>query len=214
MVRVWVGKINATRMPQIAAPANTPIPKYKFSEPRHNFPGRKGVASAEDRFTIAFARAYAAIFQKVHAGTVHTDMAMAREIPVNGYGIADLLAVAWQDFGNTFANVEDFLQRGEPRTRAFECKLSDWRKAMSQAARYRFFAQQAVAVLPESVCHRALPYLETFQKIRVGLWGFDEKSGRITAHHTPRPMKPKSERCYLHSVRIVDEATSRALPIF
>jgi hypothetical protein len=102
----------------------------------------------------------------------------------------------------------------EPRTRAFECKLSDWRKAMSQAARYRFFAQQAIVVLPEAICQRALPYLETFKKIRVGLWGFDAQSGRIMVHHTPRPMTPKSARYYLQSVQLVHQATSRALPIF
>lgn len=201
-------------MLQVATPAKRAIPKYKFSEPRRNLPGRKGVATAEDRFTIAFARAYAKNFRKVHSGTVHTEMALAREIPVNGYGIADLVTVSWQPPLGAFATPEDFIELGEPRTRAFEFKLSDWRKAMSQAARYRFFADQAIAVLPEAVCLRALPYLETFKKIRVGLWGFDAASGRITTHHTPRPMTPKSARYYLHSVQLVHEATSRALPIF
>ncbi|MGC9453169.1 MAG: hypothetical protein ACP5I4_17185 [Oceanipulchritudo sp.] len=189
------------------------IRKYKFSEPRWNLPGRKGVATAEDRFTIAFSRAYSASFQKIHHGTNQTELALAREIPVNGFGIADLLAISWVRSQATFDTLENFLEEGSFRTRAFECKLTDWRRAMSQASRYRYFAHQSVVVLPEHICQRALPFIETFKKIRVGLWGFDPDRNRINPYHTARPTTPKSERYYMHSIRLLNEATRRALPI-
>jgi hypothetical protein len=194
------------------APAE-PVRKLRFREPRRNLPGRKAVASPEDRFTINFSRAYLANFKKIHHGTKHSELACAREIPVNGYGIADLLAVSWGSSNPPFDSVAQFLKSGGARCRAFECKLTDWKKAMSQAARYRYFAHQAVVVLPEATCQRALPYIDTFRTIRVGLWSYDPSLDRIIAYHTPRPISPKSERYFVHSVMLLQKATRRALPI-
>jgi hypothetical protein len=36
----------------------------------------------------------------------------------------------------------------------------------------------------------ALPYLPTFRKLNVGLWGFNEVTGAITTALTPRPRLP------------------------
>jgi len=190
------------------------VPKLKFHEPRRNLPGSRGVATAEDRFTIAFMQAY--LFQ---AGTIHRKarrdhLAFAREIPVNGYGIADLMVVAWQALPDEFfLGVKAFVQLAQPCTRAFECKLTDWRRAMSQAARYRFFANQAFVVLPEQTCVSALPYLSTFKKIKVGLWSYSAATGRIIIHHTPRATKAKSGRYYHHAIDCVAVASTQALPI-
>ncbi len=71
------------------------VPKFKFNEPSRNLPGRKGIATAEDRFTIAFMRAYLEQAKTIHSRSSKTTLAFAREIPVNGYGIADLHVVAW-----------------------------------------------------------------------------------------------------------------------
>lgn len=189
------------------------IPKLKFSEPRHNLPGRKGIATAEDHFTIGFARAYWGQAVEIHRNSRRTSMIMAREIPVNGYGIADLIAVAWAPRSERFTNVQSFVSGAKPCTRAFECKMTDWKQAMRQAARYRFFAHQAIVVLPEAACQRALPFLETFITIKVGLWSYDSIESRIKVYHTPRIGVPKSDRYYLHSVEKVHQATKRALPI-
>jgi len=189
------------------------VPKLKFSEPRHNLPGRKGVATAEDRFTIAFARAYTRDFSAVHRKTEKKPLAMAREIPVNGYGIADLVVVCAKPDPALYDDAEDFVERVRPSTRAFECKLKDWRAAMIQAVRYRYFAHQAIVVLPPDTCARALEYAETFRLVKVGLWSYDAVSDRIAAHHTPRPAPPKSFRHFLHSIRKVQVASRKALPI-
>lgn len=190
------------------------IPKLKFSEPRHNLPGRKGIATQEDRFTIEFARAYRKALGRIHSGSDKTELALAREIPVNGYGIADLVAVAWiPEIG--IANSVEELAQAEHQfvTRAFECKLKDWRSALSQGGRYRFFANQAIVVLPEASCRLALGYLETFRLTRIGLWSFDRESGRIICHYTPRPQIPRSKKYHQLCLRLVHQATRGTLPI-
>lgn len=190
------------------------IPKVRFSEPKRNLPGRKGVATPEDRFTIAFARAYLRQAPDIHRTAKYDSMVVAREISVNGYGIADMLAVAWQSLaGETFPSTEAFIEVARPCTRAFEFKLSDWRRAMSQASRYRFFAHQAFVVLPETVCANALPYIGTFRKIRVGLWGYSLDTDRIRMHYTPRPASPISKRWNLHAVQRVASTSTQALPV-
>jgi hypothetical protein len=190
------------------------VPKLRFAEPCHNLPGRTGVATAEDRYTIAFMRAYLRQAKAIHSKAKRDHLAFAREIPVNGYGIADLLVVAWQPLPDEhFPSVEAFVGVTRPCTRAFECKLTDWRRAMSQAARYRFFAHQAFVVLPERTCATALRYLDTFRKIRVGLWSYSTDTGHIVAHYTPRAIEPRSRRYYLHAVACVAAASTQALPI-
>lgn len=192
----------------------TRIPKLKFSEPCHNLPGRKGTETAEDRFTVAFMRAYLAQCAAIHRRSRKTRMAFAREIPVNGYGIADLHLVAWDGMPDEhFPDVESFVRVVRPCTRAFECKLTNWRQAMAQAGRYRFFANQTFVVLPDETCRHALSYLATFQTIKTGLWGFNEATGKITPHYTPRPARAKSAKYYLKAISSVARASRQALPI-
>jgi len=190
------------------------VPKLRFSEPRRNLPGRNGTATVEDRFTIAFMRAYLLQAPLIHSGALRTQMAFAREIPVNGYGIADLMVVVWQrPPGETFTDVASFARIAKPCTRAFESKLTDWRRAMSQASRYRFFSNQAVVVLPPAVAQRAIPFLDTFRKIKVGLWSFCPDSDRIRAYFTPRAAAAKSAKYYINAIGLVSLAATQALPI-
>lgn len=190
------------------------VPKLRFSEPCHNLPGRKGMATLEDRFTISFMRAYLDQSRSIHRRSRKTTLAFARQIPVNGYGIADLHAVAWEGIPEeVFPDAKSFVRVAHPCTRAFECKMTDWRKAMAQAGRYRFFANQTFIVIPNHACSIALAYLETFKKIRVGLWSFSQETGRITPHYTPQVMAAKSERYYLHAIESVARASRQSLPI-
>lgn len=190
------------------------VPKLRFAEPRRNLPGPKGVATAEDRFTISFLRAYARQLNGIHHRSNRNQIAFAREIPVNGHGIADLHVVAWHPLPDEcFPSAEAFLRVARPHTRAFECKLSDWRRAMSQAARYRYFAHQAIVVLPTDVCTLARRYLTTFRKIQVGLWSFSPVTGKIVPHYTPRARMPRSLFYCIQAIDRVSRASRQALPI-
>lgn len=189
-----------------------PVPKLKFSEPRHNLPGRKGIATAEDRFTISFARVYSEKAASLHGSSRKTELALAREIPVNGFGIADLITVSWEPTALLTGTVDDFLEMARPTTRAFEFKLFDWKGGLTQATRYRFFAHQSILVLPSSLCEKALEYIDTFFKIKIGLWSFDPDTAKIEVYHTPRPSLPKSFRNHRDAVQKVNRA-ARSLPI-
>jgi hypothetical protein len=163
-----------------------------------------------------FARAYRAAFPALHHGTTRTSTAMARQIPVNGYGIADFVTVNWEPSTCRDAlgplPAQTFVSQARPVIRAFELKLRDWRKALAQANRYRFYAHVALVVLPPHFCTAALKFLDTFQLLEVGLWSFDSASGRIVTHFTPRPSPPVDTRNHIRALRLVAKA-SKALPI-
>lgn len=187
------------------------IPRVRSHQPEKHFPGRSpGVPTGEDRFTIAFARSY---IEGLALKDPDTEIACARQVTVNGYGIADLVAVAWRQKtapgkNRAASHATDF--RGA-RIRAFEIKLSDWRRGMVQAHRYRYFADVAILVLPEERCASALPYMDTFRKIHVGLWGYDAASGRILAHYTPRPSVPLAPKYRAHAFQQVLHAARAPL---
>lgn len=182
------------------------VPKVQFREPERNLPGRRpGAATAEARFTLQFARAYMAQHTSIHRGSSKHEVASARQVAVNGHGIADLVTVSWseQPVGRRHDSVSKPGGRGSPTVRAFEVKLTNWRKGMKQAHRYRHFANAAILVLPPDKAVLAAEYLETFRRIRVGLWGFDPECKRIIAYHTPRPISAPASKLYEHALRLV-----------
>lgn len=188
------------------------IPKLKFAEPRRNLPSWKGFATREDRFTISFARAYAENLQRIHPKSTKTQIALAREIRVNGYGIADLVAVAWQPNLPLLNSTDGTANEKNVIVRAFECKIKDWRSALAQAIRYRYFANQAIVVLPMPVAVSALSYLETFRKTGIGLWGFDQASCTIRPYNIPRPTNAKSPQYISKIVKDIHKATRTVPP--
>jgi len=194
----------------------TTIPKLRFFEPIRNLPRRRTARTGESDFTIAFARAYLTQFHNLHGRSNKDRIACAREIPVNGLGIADLVCVLWGEAGrpagNVFESPEVFHRSLNPTIRAFEVKLRDWRRAMMQANRCRCYAHSAVAVLPLAACQPALAYLETFRRIRVGLWGFDPERERIVQFHTPLRVSPRARR-HVRTVLERVHRASRALPV-
>lgn len=167
--------------------------------PRANFGPRWTSANEEDLFAIAFSGAYDRQFRTIHKGTTKLNRAMAREVPVNGFGIADLVAVSWG---------ED----AAPTVRAFELKLSDWRRGLMQAHRYRFFADVAVLVVPASKIAIIDRFMRTFKALNVGLWGFDDATGIISQTFTPRPRRPPNRGHREKVVSRVLTTTKQCLP--
>jgi hypothetical protein len=188
------------------------IAKLRFREPCRNLPHHKNGKGEEWLFSYRFAQTYLAECRPHLSNSKKNRTAVAREIPANGYGIADLIAVNWQSIRNAQRlSPEDFERRGRPTIRAFELKLNNWRQALMQANRYRFFAHIPIVVLPASN-KAALKYIETFRLLRVGLWSFDIDQKRITRHYTPRSQKPLDSRQKTRAIRLVAKAT-KALPI-
>jgi hypothetical protein len=192
------------------------IQKLRFYEPHRNLPASKAGKGREARFVRQFAHAYATQFRQLHPRSADNVVAVAREIPANGYGIADCVAVSWKpsNLRSAEARVEPnrFLSRARPTLRAFELKLNDWRRALLQANRYRFFAHVPIVVLPAEKCALALAHLPTFRLLGVGLWSFAAATGRILAHFTPHRSRPRDLRQALRALGLVARA-SKALPV-
>jgi hypothetical protein len=72
---------------------------------------------------------------------------------------------------------------------AFEMKLSDWRRGLIQAFRYRTFARVVYLVLDASRVGPALRNSERFERSNVGLVGLDAK-GTLTVYHEPDDEEP------------------------
>ena len=181
------------------------------SVPRRNLGARWTESNDEDRFAEAFAQAYDNKFPWLHSGSTKLERVMAREIPVNGFGIADLVTVSWALPSGEWT--EDHIGAElRPTVRAFEFKLTDWRKGLMQAHRYRFFADVSVLVLPVTKLDVSKPFLETFRKLNVGLWGFKESTGSISMILTPRPQMPADRNHRDKAIARVLDTARKALP--
>lgn len=187
------------------------IPKLRFHEPRRNLPAISSRRNIERDFTIGFARAYLSQIESLHHGATRTDVDFAREIPMNGFGIADLVVVFWDPVrlhkNKPVTDSREFIKTASPIIRAFELKMSNWRRALAQAHRYKYFADVAIAVLPNTQVTPALDYLNTFKAVNVGLWSFEPASDRIIMHFTPRPTAPLEPKFKPRAIELVAKAS-------
>lgn len=164
----------------MAASRNPTFLRFKGQNTRRNLPRLSSGKRGESNFLRAFERAY--------LGTEAVGGFAGREFGVEGFGRADLIWMAWSHSGKSgdFSGLE--LRR--VRVTAIEAKLSDWRKGLQQAYRYRYFANRALLVLPVATAANARIYLPTFRRLGVGVWSFDAKTGQIRKLFTPRVSPP------------------------
>jgi hypothetical protein len=80
----------------------------------------------------------------------------------------------------------------EPVLTAFEMKLKDWRRAISQAYRYSYFSDRVIVVLPHATADKAEEQLHVFQRLGIGLWSYEPKSMKIDMRFTPVATKAKN----------------------
>lgn len=74
---------------------------------------------------------------------------------------------------------------------SFEFKLTNWRRALYQATRYRAFSHRVFVVLPTSSLSPALEHVEAFRKLNVGLI-FHHPAGHSRAIVWSKKKKPLS----------------------
>lgn len=160
--------------------SNIPVHKVSFrsQNTRRNFGNDASKKRGEANFLGAFERAY---FGKIKKSGI-----AAGEFSVSGYGIADLAWIAWSPKDSeefTALSLQQKLSRRQLYT--FEAKLKDWRRALKQAFRYRYFSDKAIVVMPSENAHAAIEHLDAFRELSVGLWTFDQALGKIHEHYTP-----------------------------
>ena len=75
---------------------------------------------------------------------------------------------------------------------AIEVKLKNWKRALHQAHRYKWFANESYVLLPESNIKPALKQMELFERYNVWLIWFEKD--RIIKHFIPNKEKPISSK--------------------
>ncbi|MBV8251864.1 MAG: hypothetical protein JO154_04585 [Chitinophaga sp.] len=79
---------------------------------------------------------------------------------------------------------------------AIEAKLKNWKRALNQAYRYKWFASQSYVVLDSNYINPALANLEDFRKYNVGLAEICN-SGILKIHHRPTSEKPIDDKMFI-----------------
>ena len=160
---------------------------------RSNLPRASAGKRGESNFVLAFGRVYLKRFGHFNR---QTSFFPAREVQVTGFGIADFVWLAWRPTPRSHeGSAVEFRAPRKVKAEsllAFEMKLNDWRKALGQAYRYRYFADAAYVVLPPQAVAIAKQHLNVFQKLGVGLWSFDKHTKIIRRIYSPRRGTPLS----------------------
>jgi len=162
---------------------------------RKNFGTAAARKRGESNFMRAFERAY---FARASARGV-----AAGEFSLAGFGVADLVWIGWtrnSGLGEfTALALEKQLRRRH--LHAFEGKLKDWRRALQQAFRYRYFADKAIVVMPYENADAAVANLDAFRHSSVGLWTFDVATETIREHYTPTRVRAFSSEAREKAIR-------------
>jgi len=174
--------------------------------PQQNFSSSATKHKPEAKFAEQFALAYRDRFSRIHSGTSKRRTLFVREVPVFGNGIPDLIALSWsEDRVMQVSTCFDF-EKLHPTVRAFEFKLSDWRRGLMQAHRYKYFSHASILVLPDYRMKSVGPQIGIFRKLRVGLWGFSPEKGTIARLYTPRPVEQRIAKHGQKAIQLVAQA--------
>lgn len=152
------------------------IKSFSSYIPRQNLPAKFTAQSSEDNFVDAFREVY--ISRQKRRGIY------GKEFALEGFGIADFV----------HAQYENVSRRNPCKIgviTAFEMKLKDWKRAVSQAYRYTYFADRAIVVIPPKQARGAKANLEVLKKLGLGVWVFDKDSMKIHKLITPHKTKAK-----------------------
>lgn len=150
---------------------------FKTYNTRRNLPVHTGRRRGEANFLGAFLRSY--------ADQADPECCYGRHFAVPECGVADFIVFQFDDAGQNLA-MQNLV--------AFEVKLSDWRRALSQAYRYRYYADSAVVILPAEAAKPAKERQDLFEQFSIGLWTFDRRSGLINKAIPSTSLAPISEK--------------------
>lgn len=152
----------------------------------------------EERFAESFNSYYQANFDKIHGLRKKYLCNTIREVPVSNLGIADMISIAWQYDSRQFHKLKNENKSFSDFTlRAFEFKISNWKKGLMQAHRYSYFSHSTILVVPLEILESATQGFKTFKKLNVGLWGYDPKENVVKRIFTPRPNKRYVEKYFM-----------------
>ena len=150
---------------------------FRTYNTRRNLPPDTGRRRGEANFLGAFLKSFMAQSRSFYL--------CGRHFAVPDCGVADCIIVEP-------GTIEEELSTA--RLLAFEAKLADWRQALKQAYRYRYYADAAIVILPAQGSRMAIEHRDLFRLMGVGLWTFDQDSGAILPRITVKRSAPLSSR--------------------
>lgn len=153
---------------------------------RKNFGNSESSDRGESHFLEKFEHAF---HNKVKIGTLIDEFAVPQ------HGVADILWMGWNLSESVDANASTLIRALKRRhLYAFEGKLKDWKKALHQAYRYRYYADKSIVVMPLQNANAALKNLDCFISSQVGFWTYCTETERIREWYTPTRVKALSQR--------------------
>lgn len=91
---------------------------------------------------------------------------------------------------------------------SFELKLKNWRRASTQAYRYKSFSDMAYVILPHNQIKTALKNIDHFKKYNIGLALFQKRKG-LNIIYKPNISKPYSENLNLKIKKSVQKSRKK-----
>ena len=125
---------------------------------------------------------------------------MAKELDLNGYGIADL--IFWE---YSIKNSPNESRLTRTTLTAFEVKIKDWRKALIQAYRYKYYSNRSIVILPIEYSAKAVISKKLFCDFDIGLWVFDKKNKQTNKIFTPKTHKPINRKAKEKAINILNQ---------
>ena len=178
----------------------TRLVRFGVRNPRRNLPAKHGAGRQESNFVSAFANAYLGKHRDRGRG--------GKQFALSGFGIADFVWLSWTDPSTEQNGCAVSVERrtAQPPSHfvcAFEMKLTNWRKGLTQAYRYSYFADCAFLVLPPSVAKAAAAEKNLFRKLNVGLWSFDKLSGQIAELLSPKESQARNPDARQKAIQLI-----------
>ncbi|MGD8778783.1 MAG: hypothetical protein PVH88_07455 [Ignavibacteria bacterium] len=157
-----------------------PVSLSKY-QPAKNLPTFESQKKGENRFLNIFSKS---LVKSLNLEGKH--FLLAKELNLNGYGIADLVLL---EYAYSKTDKDKIVRK---IITSFEIKIKDWRTAVKQAFRYKFFSNRVIVVLPNENIKSARKNLHIFKELEVGIWSFDFVNRKIDKIYTPRKKKELS----------------------
>ena len=115
------------------------------------------------------------------------------EVPVSGYGVSDLLMVAWNEEKSEFPKtkdlkeIESFIEKCNPKIFTFEMKLNGISQCITQSFSYKFYSHFSFAVMPNSF-KKNIEKRTDYKKLNIGFLTMDDKN--IYSIYKPKEEPP------------------------
>jgi hypothetical protein len=165
------------------------------NRPRNNFPTLTSSKRSESILLLDFCRS---LLKQRLISKSSKELRVFRELELNGYGISDLLLFEYNRTPKKNYYTNQTLT-------VFEIKIKDWKKAIRQAFRYRYYSNRSIVVLPIEHIQSAKNNISAFKELNVGLWGYDRKDKRIIKCFTPRIRKPLNQQAKEKALSIIKQ---------